>query len=248
MVFEMPVLLSQITFTLITLATTYLIRYTNQDPNPPKSEPAEKSPANYYATDTTKKDTLMAAGFYLTPAKHINAITLVGIAHALLALPPEAQRVALCPNYNNAPRSGTVFAWNLYTTFTLALLWASLLLRLAAYSNLGSSFTYFITKPSSGLKTTGVHRSIRHPSYTGLFGITLGMVLLFFRARGLIGCWLPAPVAYLLEGLFWVWGVFLVPGVFWVRVREEEAFLAEEFGEEWAAYVARTWRFAPGLI
>ncbi|KAL4904251.1 hypothetical protein BDW74DRAFT_178833 [Aspergillus multicolor] len=33
----------------------------------------------------------------------------------------------------------------------------------AAYSAVDKSFTLHITKPTSGLKTTGVHRYIRHP-------------------------------------------------------------------------------------
>jgi protein-S-isoprenylcysteine O-methyltransferase Ste14 len=257
----MTLSLSQTMFSLAILATTYFIRYTSQDPNPPMSAndtaPRDKSPPpndnspEQSGTHYIKTDTLMSTYFYLTPAKHVNLITLIGIAHAIFPLVPDSQRNALCPNYNfnNKNPSLDLFSWNTYTISTFLFLWASLILRIAAYRNLGSSFTFSITKPTSGLKTTGVHRFIRHPSYTGLFGITVGIVMLFLRAGGLIGCFVKKGlVGMIVEGLFWVWAVVIVPMVFWVRFKEEEAFLAGEFGDEWERYVERTWMFVPGVL
>jgi protein-S-isoprenylcysteine O-methyltransferase Ste14 len=257
--------LSQITFTFTVLVTTYLIRYTGQDPNPPKPEdkstargkssarslPAKDKGPKELGTRHASTDSLISTYFNVTPARYINIITAIGVAHAIFALIPDAGREAICPNYqlNNTNPSPMYFTWNTYTSSTLLFIWTSLLLRIAAYRSLGSSFTFRITKPTSGLKTTGVHRFIRHPSYTGYFGSTIGMVMLFLRARGLMGCIVgPGVVGKVVEGLFWVWAVALVPAVFWVRVREEEAFLAEEFGEEWEAYVERTWMFVPGVL
>ncbi|KAL3443897.1 hypothetical protein BJX65DRAFT_311377 [Aspergillus insuetus] len=261
---KMGLSLSQITFSLTILATTYLIRYTSQDPNPPQPEQQkatsrEKSPAPPANDHESEKsgtchattDSLMSAYFYLTPARHISLITLIGIAHAIFPLIPDSQRHKLCPNYStdNEGLSPTVFTWNTYTISTLLFLWSFLLLRIAAYRSLGSSFTFSITKPMSGLKTTGLYRFIRHPSYTGLFGITIGIVMLFLRAGGLMGCFVSQDVVgMLVEGLFWVWAVLIVPWVFWVRVKEEEAFLAGEFGEQWTKYVKRTWMFVPGVL
>jgi protein-S-isoprenylcysteine O-methyltransferase Ste14 len=73
--------------------------------------------------------------------------------------------------------------------------------------------------------------------------------MIFLRARGLMDCFVgPGVVGMLVEGLFWVWAVVIVPMVFWVRVKEEEAFLAEEFGTEWKEYMERTWMFVPGIL
>ncbi|KAL4926138.1 uncharacterized protein BDV17DRAFT_159543 [Aspergillus undulatus] len=63
-----------------------------------------------------------------------------------------------------APVDAGLFTWTPYTASVLAVLVSAGLLRIAAYSNLGTSFTFHITKPKSGLKTTGVHRYVRHPS------------------------------------------------------------------------------------
>jgi protein-S-isoprenylcysteine O-methyltransferase Ste14 len=192
----------------------------------------------------------MSAYFYLTPAKHINLISLIGIAHAIFPLVSDTRRNPLCPYYNtdNAGPSLRFFTWNTYTISTLLFLWSSLLLRIAAYRSLGSSFTFSITKPTSGFKTTSVHRFIRHPSYTGLFGIAIGIALLFLRTGGLMGCFFGQRVGMIVEGGFWVWAVVIVPAVFRVRVKEEEAFLAGEYGDEWKGYVERTWMFVPGVL
>ncbi|KAL4867078.1 hypothetical protein BDV12DRAFT_198558 [Aspergillus spectabilis] len=109
------------------------------------------------------------------------------------------------------------------------------------------SFTFHITKPS-GLKTTGVHRYIRRPSYSALLVDATSMVLLLFRADGLMGCWVSAPVAQVFDQLLLGWAVMVTPALFWVRVKEEEEILAKTFGKEWEGYCARTKRFIPGFF
>ncbi|KAL2831487.1 hypothetical protein BDW59DRAFT_157913 [Aspergillus cavernicola] len=243
--------LSRLTFTLAILASTYLIRHTNQDPNPPSPDPPKTNEANQKTrnNDQNKKsDFLMTTGFWFTMARHVNLLTIIGLYHALISILPESQRRAICPNYNTTSVRSDFFTWNTYTVSILVILLNASLLRIAAYTNLGSSFTFHITKPA-GLKTTGVYSYIRHPSYTGLFVIGLAMVGLFFRANGLIGCWVSGGVlAKAIEVGFWGWGVLLNPAVFWVRVKEEEEFLGGVFGDEWVRYCARVRRFVPGVL
>jgi protein-S-isoprenylcysteine O-methyltransferase Ste14 len=72
------------------------------------------------------------------------------------------------------------------------------------------------------LVTTGFYRYIRHPSYLGAFLALLGWFLVFRCWIGCVVCLLLIPLA--------------IP-----EIRKEEKMLADEFGEEYAAYKRRTW-------
>jgi protein-S-isoprenylcysteine O-methyltransferase Ste14 len=76
------------------------------------------------------------------------------------------------------------------------------------------------------LMTTGPYHYLRHPRYLGVLVATVGISLVF---RSWLG--LGASV--------------LLLGILLVRIRDEEALLQKEFGEEWAAYRRRSWRLLP---
>ena len=78
------------------------------------------------------------------------------------------------------------------------------------------------------LVTGGIYRVIRNPSYLGLILSILGFALAF---RSLVGVLL---------------GACIVPPLI-ARIHAEEAILRSQFGEEFDAYCARTWRLIPGL-
>jgi protein-S-isoprenylcysteine O-methyltransferase Ste14 len=82
---------------------------------------------------------------------------------------------------------------------------------------------------AQGLVTTGLYRWIRHPQYTGIFLFTLGWILHW-----------PSLVTLAL------WPI-LVAAYVWLALREER-HAAEEFGEAWTDYSARTKRFVPGVV
>ena len=79
------------------------------------------------------------------------------------------------------------------------------------------------------LVTHGVYRSIRHPMYSALFVYAIGQALV-------VPNWVAGP-SYLLLLLI----------LFLVRVGAEEKMMLETFGDEYAAYMARTKRLIPGL-
>jgi protein-S-isoprenylcysteine O-methyltransferase Ste14 len=83
-------------------------------------------------------------------------------------------------------------------------------------------------QPGHTLVTDGLYRTIRNPSYLGLLVLSLGWALAF---RSLVGVLLVA---------------LMIPPLI-ARIRSEEALLRSQFGEEYAAYCARTWRLIPGL-
>jgi len=102
-------------------------------------------------------------------------------------------------------------------------------LRIAPVFALGRRFSGLVAiQQGHRLKTDGLYRFVRHPSYAGLLVSCVGFVLIF-------RCWI---------------GLFLVAGflaVLLARIKSEEALLASTFGEEYEAYRRRTWRLVPWL-
>ena len=99
--------------------------------------------------------------------------------------------------------------------------------RLAPVFVLGRRFSGLVAiQPGHRLVTTGLYGVIRHPSYLGLFVLTLGWGLAFRSGVGVI-------IAVLM----------LI--VVLARIKAEERLLRETFGPEYDAYRARTWRLLP---
>jgi protein-S-isoprenylcysteine O-methyltransferase Ste14 len=102
-------------------------------------------------------------------------------------------------------------------------------LRLWPVFVLGSRFSGLVAIQSDhALETHGIYRLVRNPSFLGMVINMLGWGLAF---RG----WSGIAVALLLM-------VPLVP-----RIHSEERLLRSQFGAEYDAYVARTWRLIPGI-
>jgi len=94
---------------------------------------------------------------------------------------------------------------------------------------LGKRFSGLVAiQPGHKLETHGIYRVIRNPSYLGLLITSLGWVLAF---RSGVGVLLAASL--------------LVPLV--ARIRAEERLLRSQFGAQYEAYCAHTWRLLPGI-
>jgi protein-S-isoprenylcysteine O-methyltransferase Ste14 len=103
------------------------------------------------------------------------------------------------------------------------------LLRLIPVYVLRNRFSGLVAiQPGHTLETTGIYGVIRNPSYLGLLITALGWVLTF---RSGVGVMLVA--------------LLLAPLV--ARIRAEERLLRSDFGAEYEAYCARTWRLLPGI-
>jgi protein-S-isoprenylcysteine O-methyltransferase Ste14 len=76
------------------------------------------------------------------------------------------------------------------------------------------------------LITSGLYRYIRHPRYLGGIIYTIGISFLF---RSWIG----------------IAGIILSLSVIFLRIRNEEALMHEEFGQEWELYCKGSWRLIP---
>ena len=102
-------------------------------------------------------------------------------------------------------------------------------LRLWPVFVLGRRFSGLVAiQPGHTLVTDGIYRTIRNPSYLGLFVLSLGWALAF---RSLAGVLLV---------------VLMIPPLL-ARIRSEEALLRSQFGAEYDDYRARTWRLVPGI-
>lgn len=127
------------------------------------------------------------------------------------------------------PRGIWTLPWEGVRYVGLALFVAGGVLRMSAVYTLGHRFSGLVAiQPNHALATTGIYGVIRHPAYLGMAVLLLGWVLVF---RSGIGLLLVAPLLVALVA----------------RIRAEEALLRSEFGEQYAAYRARTWRLVPYL-
>jgi protein-S-isoprenylcysteine O-methyltransferase Ste14 len=111
----------------------------------------------------------------------------------------------------------------------LALFTLGGVLRIWPVYVLGRRFSGLVAiQPGHELVTTGIYGVIRHPSYLGLILNVLGWALVF---RSWIGVLLAVAAVGAVVG----------------RIRAEEALLASQFGEPYAAWRARTARLIPGI-
>ena len=103
-------------------------------------------------------------------------------------------------------------------------------MRLTPVFELGRRFSGLVAiQEGHTLKTDGLYKTIRHPSYLGLITVTLGCAFVF---RGvLVGLIITAIIAAALV----------------VRMNSEEKLLQDQFQEEYADYKKRTWRLIPHI-
>jgi protein-S-isoprenylcysteine O-methyltransferase Ste14 len=114
---------------------------------------------------------------------------------------------------------------------SLSLLVAGLAVRWTAILTLGRFFsTRVAVHHEHRLVRTGPFRLVRHPSYTGLLLLFLGMALTF-------GNWLSFAV---------IVAPFLAALLY--RIRVEEAALVEALGRDYVEYCRSTKRLLPGLF
>ena len=106
---------------------------------------------------------------------------------------------------------------------------AGLLFAMQARRRLGRNWSGTVTvKEGHELVTSGPYRFVRHPIYTGLLGAFLGSAIALGEWRGLV-----ATALVLLS--------------FLRKIRLEERWMHERFGDAWARYRARVPALVPGL-
>jgi protein-S-isoprenylcysteine O-methyltransferase Ste14 len=149
---------------------------------------------------------------------------LIGIAAIGLGLVPLVYVAAGFPAAADYPFVPAA-AWLGTATFGLAL-W----LFYRAHRDLGRNFSARLKlRESHVLVTGGVYKRIRHPIYAAFWLYGLAQALLLPN-------WIAGPAGLVGFGV-----------LFFCRVGREERMMIEAFGENYRAYMARTWRVVPWL-
>jgi len=95
---------------------------------------------------------------------------------------------------------------------------------------LGRNWSGAVTlKTDHQLIESGPYALVRHPIYTGMLLMMLGTILFI----GTVGC---------------VFGLLLIVGGIWFKLREEETMLLSAFGDQYVDYSARVPRLVPFLL
>jgi protein-S-isoprenylcysteine O-methyltransferase Ste14 len=191
-------------------------------------------------------DSLVALTRGFNHTKYISrTLAILFIYHSICALlsgTPAAS--AICPHperFNPA-----LLTWSPQSLACLSVMVVGCSGRLAAYRGLGPSFTFTITVPKKGLVTTGIYRYLQHPSYAAYLPAGFAMMMFLWRADGPAACWVePGMVMRALHALLTMGYVGTLVYGFRLRVRDEEALLKAEFGQEWEVWNRRTARFVP---
>jgi protein-S-isoprenylcysteine O-methyltransferase Ste14 len=105
-----------------------------------------------------------------------------------------------------------------------------LIFCLWARATLGRNWSGTITlKEAHELIVRGPYRLVRHPIYTGLLAMIIATVAVTGHLAGMIG-----------GGLAFV--------SFWIKLRDEEAVMLQQFPDEYSAYRQRVKRIIPFIL
>lgn len=120
--------------------------------------------------------------------------------------------------------------WSAVDVWATVLFVTGLTLRWTAIGSLKHAFTVKVSiLKDHQLKTDGVYRWVRHPSYAAMYVYGLGYGLAFHS----------------------VLCVFLVLAAVWIsthaRIQVEEKVLEQHFGAAYRTYKAKSWRLFPGI-
>lgn len=110
-------------------------------------------------------------------------------------------------------------------------------LRIWCFKSLGEFFTFeFTIKEDHHLITSGPYKYVRHPSYTAMYLMTAGQLLIHLTKGSWIieGNFLATPVKYAIVS----WCLWMSFGWYYALKRSisEDEQLCKKFGEEWEVY------------
>jgi protein-S-isoprenylcysteine O-methyltransferase Ste14 len=112
----------------------------------------------------------------------------------------------------------------------LASITGGLIIRWTSIIQLGKSFTVDVSiSDVARLKTDGIYKRVRHPSYSGLLAIVAGFSLTMNSIYSLLVLMVPVFVAVV------------------YRINVEEKVLGNEFGNSYLIYKTKTNKLIPGI-
>lgn len=141
-----------------------------------------------------------------------------------LGVVPAIWAITEAPRFANYP-----FTWVQLVVGALVFGFSLWLFR-RTHKDLGKNWSVTLEiKDSHRLITGGVYRYVRHPMYSAFFLWALAQLIL-------IPNWIAGPAGFIGFGILYAF-----------RVGREEKMMLDTFGEEYAAYSARTARILPGV-
>lgn len=142
--------------------------------------------------------------------------------------------------------SSNLYTSNIQITSVYLAAWIVVILggyiRQLCYRAMGRQFTFQLSvRDGHKLITTGPYSIVRHPSYSALVLVGIGMSICQFDAGSwLASCgWLNAPFGRGL-GLLWIVTMNGVSVLLLTRVPKEDTVLRRQFGDQWIEWEKRT--------
>ena len=127
-----------------------------------------------------------------------------------------------------ATKLGRIYHWNTFFTIGMTLIGIGLVLRIHSILTLRHFFTYSVAQVENHqIIQTGLYKFIRHPGYLGQLIIFLGISISISNWISILTMILPITLAYL------------------YRIKVEERFMLEQWGDNYLNYQNRTKRLLP---
>jgi protein-S-isoprenylcysteine O-methyltransferase Ste14 len=127
-----------------------------------------------------------------------------------------------------ATKIGRVYSWNTFFAIGMTLFLIGLLIRINSILTLRQYFTYSVAKvQNQKIISTGLYKFIRHPGYLGQLIIFMGISISISNWLSIILMIVPVTLGYL------------------YRIKVEEKFMADQFGEDYKNYQERTKKIIP---
>jgi len=129
-----------------------------------------------------------------------------------------------------ATKIGRIYSWNTFFAVGMTLFVVGLLIRIHSILTLRQYFTYSVTKVENHkIIETGLYKFIRHPGYLGQLIIFVGISISIYNWLSNELMIIPVTVGYL------------------YRIKIEEKFMTDQFGEDYQKYQERTKKIIPML-
>jgi protein-S-isoprenylcysteine O-methyltransferase Ste14 len=127
-----------------------------------------------------------------------------------------------------ATKIGRLNHWDAFFALGVGLAVSGLMIRIYSIQTLKQYFTYSVAKVADHqLVETGLYKVIRHPGYLGQLMIFLGISISLSNWLSILAMMLPVALGYS------------------YRIKVEERFMFEQFGEKYLAYQQRTKKIIP---
>jgi len=125
---------------------------------------------------------------------------------------------------------GRVYHWNTFFAIGMALVVIGFTIRMYSILRLNQYFTYSVAKVKNHkIIDTGLYKFIRHPGYLGQLMIFMGISISISNWISILLMMIPVMLGYL------------------YRIKVEEKFMTDQFGEDYQHYQDRTKRIIPLL-